>query len=251
MSERTLFLAWQDKEHTREWFPIGRLDADVASFFYRFRYTGGAKEAQEKVGFPPLWDFPDLEVDYRSSDLFPLFRNRVIAPGRPDRADYLSNLDLPEDADPIEILSVNGGSRMTDNHEVFPKLVKGEDGNFRCRFFLHGWRHTNGEAQRRLECLKANERLNVAMDVTNPVTSLAIQIQTEDYHMIGWTPRYLVRDLVEAMADAPDRYRAQVVKVNPVPGPSTQRVLIELSGHWSPDYEPMSSPEFQPLSATG
>lgn len=118
MNERTLFLAWQDRERTREWFPIGRLDADVARSFYRFRYTGGAKDAREKVGFPPLWDFPNLGEDYRSSDLFPLFRNRVIAPGRPDRADYLSNLDLPEDADPIEILSVNGGFRMTDHHEA-------------------------------------------------------------------------------------------------------------------------------------
>ena len=249
MSERTLFLAWQDRERTREWFPIGRLDADVARSFYRFRYTGGAKDAREKVGFPPLWDFPNLGEDYRSSDLFPLFRNRVIAPGRPDRADYLSNLDLPEDADPIEILSVNGGSRMTDHHEVFPKLEKGEDGSFRCRFFLHGWRHTNGEARQRLERLKADEELYVTLELTNPVTDLAVQIQTEDYHMVGWTPRYLVRDLVEAMAHAPGRYRARVVKVNPVPPPSRQRVLIELSGCWPQDYEPMSSPEFRPLSA--
>ena len=248
MSERTLFLAWQDRERTREWFAIGRLDADVARSFYRFRYTGGAKQAREKVGFPPLWDFPNLGEDYRSSDLFPLFRNRVIAPGRPDRADYLSNLDLPEDADPIEILSVNGGSRMTDYHEVFPKLEKGEDGSFRCRFFLHGWRYTNSEARQRLERLKADEELYVALELTNPVTVLAVQIQTKDYHMIGWTPRYLVRDLVEAMAHAPGRYRARVVKVNPVPPPSGQRVLIELSGHWPQDYEPMSSPEFRPLS---
>lgn len=247
MSERTLFLAWQDRERTRKWFPIGRLDADVARSRYRFRYTGGAEDARKQVGFPPLWDFPDLGKDYRSPELFPLFRNRVIAPGRPDRADYLSNLDLPEDADPIEILSVNGGSRMTDHHEVFPKLVKGEDGGFRCRFFLHGWRHTNGEARQRLERLKANEKLYVTLELTNPVTALAVQIQTEDYHMVGWTPRYLVRDLVEAMAYSPGRYRARVVKVNPIPPPSRQRVLIELSGHWPREHEPMSSPEFRPL----
>ena len=248
MSERTLFLAWQDKRRTRQWFPIGRLDADVADSFYRFRYTGGAKEAQENVGFQPLWDFPDLRKDYRSPELFPLFRNRVIAPGRPDRTDYLSNLDLSEDADPIEILSVNGGSRMTDNHEVFPRLAKLEDGSFRCRFFLHGWRHANDEAQRRRENLKADEKLCVVMELTNPITGLAVQIQTEDYHMIGWTPRYLIRDLVKAMVCSPGRYSARVVRVNPAPRPSRWRVLIELSGHWPEDYEPMSSPEFQPLS---
>ena len=65
--------------------------------------------------------------------------------------------------------------------------------------------------------------------------------------MIGWAPRYLVRDLIEAMAHAP-HYRAQVVRVNPVPAPSNQHVLIELSGQWPQDYQPMSSPEFQLLS---
>ena len=29
MSTKTLFLAWQDKVRSHQWFPIGRLDADV------------------------------------------------------------------------------------------------------------------------------------------------------------------------------------------------------------------------------
>ena len=48
---------------------------------------------------------------------------------------------------------------------------------------------------------------------------------TTDYHMIGWAPRYLVNDLDAAMAHAPGDCQALVVKVNPVPAPSTQRVL--------------------------
>ena len=120
MSEKTLFLAWHDKrEESRLWFPIGRLDADVERSLYRFRYTGGAKRAEKEAGFPLLVEFPELEEDYQSSELFPLFRNRVIAPGRPDRAAYLRNLDLPENANPFEILSVNGGTRVTDAYEVF------------------------------------------------------------------------------------------------------------------------------------
>jgi len=70
-----------------------------------------------------------MEQDYRSMELFPLFRNRVIAHGRPDRAAYLQNLDLPEGAAPAEILSVNGGARVTDSFEVFPKLEQDADGN--------------------------------------------------------------------------------------------------------------------------
>ena len=83
MSAKTLFLAWQDKAGTRQWFPIGRLDADVERGDYRFRYTGGAERAQQEAGFPLLVDFPDPQRDYQASELFPLFGNRVIAQSRP------------------------------------------------------------------------------------------------------------------------------------------------------------------------
>ena len=244
MNTRTLFLAWQDGK-TRLWFPVGQLDADVEESTYRFRYIFGAKRAKEEAEFPPLLEFPDFLEDYRSSELFPLFRNRVIAPGRPDRADYLRNLDLPDSADPVEILSVNGGSRVTDSYEVFPKLVKHDGGCFTCRFFLHGWRYTNPSSQERIDRLKENETLYVTLELTNPVTKLAVQIQTEDYHMIGWAPRYLMEDLAAAMSEPP-RYAARVARLNPQPAPSRQRVLIEMQGAWDA-HEPMTGADFEPL----
>ena len=135
---------------------------------------------------------------------------------------------------------------MTDAYEVFPKIVKDDDGNFACRFFLHGWRHVNQSAQERIGLLKQREKLYVTLELTNPATGLAVQIQTEDYHMIGWTPRYLVDDLVEAMAESPGQYDAQVVRINPLPAPSKQRVLIEMRGRWD-KHEPMASEDFVPL----
>ena len=246
MSEKTLFLAWQDKrEKSRLWFPIGRLDANVERSLFRFRYTVGAKRAQQEAGFPPLIEFPELDKDYQSLELFPLFSNRVIAPGRPDRSGYLSNLDLPEDASPFEILSVNGGTRVTDAYEVFPKLVKRADGSFKCRFFLHGSRHVNPAARDRIDRLNPREKLYITLELTNPATTLAVQVQTTDYHMIGWTPRYLVTDLATAMAETV-KYSAQVVRINPQPAPSRQRVLIEMRGSWD-KHEPMTSEDFMPL----
>ena len=122
---------------------------------------------------------------------------------------------MSEGADPVEILSVSGGSRVTDAYEVFPKLVKHEDGSFTCRFFLHGWRHVNQSAHERIDRLTKWDELYVTLELTNPATGLAVQIQTTDYHMIGWTPRYLVTDLVAAMAESP-KYSARVVRVNPL-----------------------------------
>jgi HIRAN domain len=245
---KTLFLAWQDKDKTREWFPVGRLDVLEPQRLYQFRYLRGAENAHAKTGFGPIYDFPEFHRRYRSLELFPLFKNRVITPGRKDFEEYLRLLDLPDQADPIEILSVDGGQRATDSFEVFPKIERRPDGSFRCRFFLHGWRHVCLAAQQRVEALRPGEKLYVALELTNPATQVAVQVQTQDYHVIGWSPRYLVSDLVNAIAKAPGEYAAKVVQVNPVPAPAKQRLLIELCGHW-PDYEPMTKEEFEPLAA--
>ena len=244
MNARTLFLAWQDKT-SRRWFPVGRLDADVERPLYRFCYTGGAKRAQDEAHFIPLSEFPDLKREYESSYLFPSFGNRVMARGRPDRDHYLRTLGLPSNADPIEILTVSGGYRVTDAYEVFPKLVKGADGRFTCRFFLHGWRYVTPGGQARIDSLKQGDRLYLALELTNPVTVLAVQIQTTDYHMLGWAPNYLVYDLAAA-AQSPRDYEAEVVRVNPQPSPSRQRVLIEMRGRWD-EHEPMTQSDFRTL----
>ena len=239
MSERTLFLAWQDVS-SRQWFPVGRLDADVGIDFYRFRYIGGAMSAKRKVGFPPLWDFPELYGDYRSAELFPLFQNRVMNRKRPDFADYLRSLDLPEEADSIEILSTNGGRRETDSYEVFPKIEKDGDGCFRCHFFLHGSRYVKSAAQERIRNLRHREPLQVILEQDNPATGLAVQVRTMDGHKIGWSPHYLVPDLATAIDEWPDDCQAQVVRLDPPP------VTIEVRGRLG-SHEPMSGSDFIPL----
>ncbi len=246
MTDKTLFLAWQDKRLTRAWFPVGRLDVLKTPRTYRFRYTQGAQRAHEKAGFEPLLDFPEWKRNYESSELFPLFQNRVISSERKDFADYLRMLDLPQTAEPAEMLEVGGGYRATDNFEVFPKIERRLDGSFRCRFFLHGSRYVSTAAIERTDRLQAGEKLYITLELTNPVAGVAVQIQTTDYHVIGWAPRYLVNDLVLAMAHAPGKYAAKVVRINPSPAPSKQRLLVELSGSW-PGYEPMATGDYEPL----
>ena len=246
MVERTLFLAWQDKGVSRRWYPVGRLDADVAGENYRFRYISGAKRASEEVGFPLLMAFPEIDRDYKSTRLFSTFSNRVMRPSRPDFKSYVRSLALAGDGDPIDMLAVSGGNRLTDSYEVFPILAKLDDGSFTCRFFLHGGKHINPAAQSRLDSLTANENLYLALELTNPLGEKAVQIQTTDYHMIGWSPRYLAHDLSVALAGPQGSCKARVVQANDMPVPSEQRILIEMSGNLG-DHEPMSGPDFQPL----
>ena len=249
VNERTLYLAWQDSWKTRAWFPVGRLDVSLDTPRYRFRHVKGAERARKTGGFKVVPGFANLREDYWSPELFPVFRNRVMSPRRPEFEGYLRGLDLDpaSSADPAAILSVDGGRRVTDSFEVFPKLVKGKDGSFVCRFFLHGWRHTNLAARDRLEAMKPGESLHVTLELTNPTGKPAVQIQTQDYHLLGWAPRYFVHDLMMAMAESPGEYEAKVVRTNEHLLPQSQRVLIEMRSRWE-KHEPMSGKEFQPLT---
>lgn len=193
--------------------------------------------------------FPDWKQIYHSPELFSLFQNRVMTPQRKDFAAYLSSLSLDSAKyDPIEVLAVTGGERATDNFEVFPKITKQADGSFKCRFFLHGLRHVSASAQQRATTMLPGETLGVCIELTNPATRTALQLQSADYQMLGWAPRYLVSDLLKAIANQ-SQLQAAVVRVNEAPVPDKRRVLIELSGQLSADYEPMSSELFQPISA--
>jgi hypothetical protein len=249
----SLFLAWQDAykkngngEPSRAWFPIGRLDVEPEKTLYRFTYTHGALTARDKAGFQPLDAFPNLSEVYESKDLFPLFQNRLISSKRDDYVEYLHRLDLhPETTNPFEILAISGGGRQTDNLEVFPKIHTQQDGSFTCRFFLHGWRHVNSASQDRLNSLQSGETLQVSLELNNPATGTAIQLQTtNDYFILGWTPRYLIMDVLQAISGNPIAIQAHIVRHNPPPAPHNQRVLVELTGHFQEGYEPMSSQDF-------
>lgn len=252
----TLFLAWQDKPReasqriaTRGWYPIGRLDAPADRSHFTFQYTKGALRAQLEAGFQPLDAFPTLERLYESPELFPLFGNRVPSVKRDDYAEFVGRLGLTvKEADPFEILAVSGGGRQTDNLEVFPKIQQRRDGSFSCRFFLHGWRHVNSASQERLNALREGDRLQVALEINNPATGAAVQIQSaDDYHMLGWAPRYLITDMLRALSESPTKVEAMVVKLNPSPAPYNQRVLVNLEGCLPDHLEPMSSPDFAGL----
>lgn len=247
---KSLFLAWQaptDSISSRAWFPVGRLDAEIDRPHYRFRYTKGALEAHAAVGFEPLLAFPDFNRNYESDVLFPLFENRVLSSKRTDFPEYIKWLDLDKGhADPITILSVSGGERLTDSLEVFPKVTADEQGNFHVRFFLHGLRHLSSSARDRADRLTVGEALQILVEINNPVTRVAVTLLTEDYHMIGWAPRYLVSDIINCVPNAPT-VSAHVARINDDAAPLNQRILIDYSGKTTKGMQPMSTPDFKPL----
>ena len=62
--------------------------------------------------------------------------------------------------------------------------------------------------------------------------------------IIGWAPRYLVRDLIEVINVHLD-VSASVVRVNEYGAPLARRILVELKGRLPVGHEPMSGGQFE------
>ena len=119
MSAKTLFLAWQDQDK-RQWFPVGRLDADVRGPEYRFRYTKGAQRAQVEACFPLLPDFPKVDRDYRSKGY--LHCSRTGSSQRGDRTAVRTciALDCPKMLIPLPFSRSMAGGALRTSTRFFP-----------------------------------------------------------------------------------------------------------------------------------
>ena len=69
------------------------------------------------------------------------------------------------------------------------------------------------ESQSRAMSLHPGDELGVSLELTNRAAPVAILLTTGDYTFLGWTPRYLVSDLLKAISEKP-KVSAQVVRVN-------------------------------------
>ena len=238
----TLFIAGRSYDDWRRWAPLGRLDLDLERPWYRFRHVRGSERAEELRIVLPVPGFGEMRGSYESRCLFPVFQNRVMNRRRPDLPDYLRRMDLSPSVDPIQALWVDGGYRVTDHLNVFPKLTRGGDGSCRCRFFVHRTRHLSEGGRRRLDALEPGERLHLTPELPDSPT---VAIHTRDSQLIGWTPMFVAREITVAPASA--RYEARVVRVNRAPWPSSLSVLVEMRSWWE-NHEPMSGEDFQPLA---
>ena len=246
----TLFLAWQDQK-SRRWFPVGRLDADesVQPTCYEFAYIAGAGDAQAQAQFPPIIGFPDFAERYRADALFPLFRNRLMNPSRPDRLAYLQQLGLDiDDWNPVLELAASGPH--TDNFEVFPAIVPDSEGRFGTRFVLHGLRYTNLDSIRRTEKLAIGEQLQLSFELNNPATVHAITVKTVDQYILGWLPRYLVDGLHQDDAWKVTEVKAAVAQVNS-DAPLSHRLLVDFTGQLPPGFRMEDLPQYRPIAAPG
>lgn len=251
---RTLFLAWQD-ESSRRWYTVGRLDH--VDGLYRFRYTEGARKAQE-AGFQAIISFPVIGRTYKSNEIFPLFANQVLSERRPEYAEFIDWLALPEsEADPVAILA-RTSEHVSNTLEIYPQPEKEGDHHV-LHFFARGTRHQPQASQERISKLEPDERLRIAADFQNEFDPHACLLRTDeqydgDMHILGYLPRYLaseigrvIQESGSAAFDKIRKTRIEVVRVNESPTPVHFRLLCRASVDGS-TVTPFTSDEHTPIA---
>jgi hypothetical protein len=89
----------------------------------------------------------DLTTVYESTEIFPLFANRLLAKTRPEYPQFLDWVNVRHDKDdPLVLLARTGGMRETDSLAVFPCPERHEDGTYSMHFFSHGIRYLPPQA---------------------------------------------------------------------------------------------------------
>ncbi|WP_116136340.1 HIRAN domain-containing protein [Trinickia diaoshuihuensis] len=241
-----LYLAWQQPE-SREWIPVARLDRQDDVF--RFVYTKGAKRAS---GFRPFGRMVALDKAYYSTELFPLFNNRVLTRSRPEFADYFRWTGLPEESisDPLPILAVTGGLRGTDPIELFAAPARTADNKFKVDFFARGLRHVAEPNLNAADELVAGARLFLMHDIQNGFDPFALSLRTSDpSYLVGYCPKYYTKTLCTLLRRDPSRVYVTVKRVNRR-APLSMRLLCSLQADWPEDFVPfVDSDDFAPLAS--
>lgn len=241
-----LYVAWRSPE-TRAIYPVGRLTYSEASPHYQFVYVAGAHEAQAH-GFVPFIGMQELEQDYLSDELFPLFANRLMPGARPDYKDYVARLGLdPAHAADFDILARSAGLRQTDKIEFFaPPQRLEETGHLVWHFLVRGVRYMP-MAEARAARLGVGERLRWMLDRQNEFDPLAVALRTEDNYLLGYLPFYFVEDMAQ-LVDKGVALSILVERVNLPPAPLHHRILCRMQGEWVDQFTPFSSPRYRSIA---
>ena len=241
------FVIWRNPETTM-WEPVAKLAENNG--VYTFAYTVGALSD----GFVPFPRMDLLNKEYVSTQLFPFFQNRLIPDRRPEYYTMLSWLDMvPGSNDPLDILSVSGGARKTDNFRIVKVPERTASDEYRMKFFVSGSAYITDEAKRELLSISSGRVLSCFVEASNKADTNAVSIsRSQDSSMFGYYPHYLNEDLILVNAllgiQGPQLLtKINVLKVN-FSAPEQYRLLCESVTPWPEGFVPFQSEKYRLLS---
>ncbi|WP_112135641.1 HIRAN domain-containing protein [Marinomonas primoryensis] len=245
MSKQTAFLTWQDPD-SRDWHVIGLLEYEKEQ--YSFRYTQGSRATNN---FVPFSGMENLTKEYRSLELFPIFRNRLLSSKRPEYPKFISWLGLnPKTVNSMDVLTRSGGVRGTDNLQLFPKIELGKEGEFEHVFFVHGVRYLPESAQKRIDSLKSGDALYACLDIQNEFDNNAVLLRTQNPpELLGYIPRYLSLELFSILKEDQNTlsFSAELISNE---APESYKLLCRVKGKLPTELQNsfMAGQEYQPLT---
>ncbi|ELY4321608.1 HIRAN domain-containing protein [Cronobacter turicensis] len=230
-SNDSVYVAWQAPD-THDWHVVGNLQARKSE--YIFKYTKGALTSPKFTKFSGM---NDVTETYVSEELFPLFKNRLLSPRRPEYPKFISWLGLDgESAEPIEILARSGGMRSTDQLQMFKRIEIGQDGEFEHFFFAHGLGYMPASANERVSGLKPGDCLRLCLDIQNSYDHAAVIIRADSpAEIVGYCPRYFARDIKNMLLDEVSSINLSVERISD-DAPHNYRLLCKVSGKVSTAY---------------
>lgn len=237
VTETELLVVWQQPS-TRAMIPVGVLRFDGET--YTFEYLRNVVDIEE---FRPLLGFRDLTTTYRSEELFPLFRERVLDQTRPDFVRVLDELSLdPASATPWEQLVRSGGSSEGDTLQVTPFPYESPEG-WTCTALAAGVRYlakktvetadgrtrlySDVELEALLGSLTTGQPLRVIAEIGNDYDVDAQLFFTEHDEPVGYLPDWLAKLTAPRLNDGTS-VRAVVERVNGISSGWHLRVLVSL-----------------------
>lgn len=239
---RDLYVAWQEQA-TRTWHTIARLRR--VGDEYEFLFTRGVT----KLNSIPLDLFRmDVNKRYRSAELIPLFRNRLLSRSRTDFSKVARWLNLKGDEDEFESLSKFGLIPGTDAVLIYP-APQIEAQTYSVDFFVHGIRHMHPEVISHCNEIAEGSRLLPVLDVQNPVDLNAVAFRTEnDCRLVGYLPTFYADDIHSILADPSQAETARVTVIrNNTDAPIQLRLLCTFNAKVSEGFSSLSSEVHRPL----
>lgn len=242
---KELFLLWQTPSNNK-WLPIAKLLYDAKEYF--FKYTIGAEWARNKENFIAFSQMNDFKKIYKSDELFPLFKNRLLPKTRPEYQKYLNWLDLDENNySYFEELSRTGGSKATDSFRIL-QIPENKNGKYEVSFFISGIRDLTPNSINRIDRLEKNSSLYLMRDIQNKFDSSALVLRTDDpAEIVGYCPAFFVDEFNKLIdINHAENVKISVVKVNSE-APLQFRLLCKLSTLWPSDFISFDQEAFQTI----
>lgn len=227
---KTVYILWQDKTHAgRMWHAVAKL-VQNGSGTYLLNYTEGAKNPR----FQPFPRMSDKSKKYESKELFSFLKNRIPPASRPEHEALFEWCNLTSESSYLDLLSVSGGEKVTDNYRVIG-VPENKAGKYFNTFFVSGIRHLDDNQKVFINSLRENQEITYKFEDGNTNDPQAILLfGKENKNFIGYCPRYLTNDLRKLHFFNSD-IQIQVIKVNS-DAPEQFRLLCRTIAKWPPSF---------------